>query len=115
MKIHLAAACAAITLGLAGAAFADGRVTATLESPAAPAKLIAAHAVFNCAGTSCISGPAPDTAGTLDGCRELAHKVGRLTAYGEFKPLDEKALAKCNTAAVSAPVGVAAQASATVH
>jgi hypothetical protein len=102
MKHSLAAACAVFSLGMAGAAFADGPVTATLEQPqAAPGKLIAAHAVFRCEGASCIASTAPDDAGTLDGCKSLAKQVGRLTAYGQFKPLDEKALAKCNMAAAA--------------
>src|SRR5271168_1387234 len=102
MKHSLAAACAVFSLGMAGAAFADGPVTATLEQPqAAPAKLIAAHAVFRCEGASCVASTAPDDAGSLDGCKSLAKQVGRLTAYGQFRPLDEKSLAKCNTAAVT--------------
>src|SRR5271156_3885564 len=101
MKHSLAAACAVFSLGMAGAAFADGPVTATLEQPGPSAKLIAAHAVFRCDGASCVASTAPDDAGSLDGCKSLAKQVGRLTAYGQFRPLDEKSLAKCNTAAVT--------------
>ena len=112
MNMHLATACAVFAIGFAGSAFADGRVTATLEAPqAAHAKFIAAHAVWNCAGTSCVAQLAPDAAGTLDGCREVASHVGRLASYGQFKPLDSKALAKCNTAAASAPISANATAS----
>ncbi|MEO8812715.1 MAG: hypothetical protein ABI376_07370 [Caulobacteraceae bacterium] len=100
MKHQFATACAALSLAFAGSAFADGRVTATLETPQpAPAKFIAAHAVWNCVGAACVAAIAPDNAGSLDGCRDMAKKVGRLSAYGEFKPLDSKALAKCNLAA----------------
>jgi hypothetical protein len=101
MKLSLAAACAVFSLGMAGAAFADGPVTATLEQPGPSAKLIAAHAVFRCDGASCVASTAPDDAGSLDGCKSLAKQVGRLTAYGQFKPLDDKALAKCNAVAAT--------------
>jgi len=111
MKLHLATACAVLALGLANAALADGRVTATLEAPTSSAKFIAAHAVWSCAGSSCVSGLAPDDAGTLDGCKSLAKKVGRLTSYSEFKPLDDKAMAKCNAvAAAPAPAMTASAA-----
>ena len=101
MKLSLATACAVFSLGMAGAAFADGPVTATLEQPTTQGKLIAAHAVFRCEGTSCVASTAPDSAGDVDSCKTLARQVGRLTAYGQFKPLDEKALAKCNAVAAA--------------
>jgi hypothetical protein len=102
MKHSLAAACAVFSLGIAGAAFADGPVTATLEqAQGSPAKLIAAHAVFRCDGSSCVASTAPDDAGSLDGCKSLAKQVGRLSAYGQYKPLDDKALAKCNAVAAT--------------
>ncbi len=98
MKIQFATACAVLSLGMAGAAFADGRVTATLEQPQT-AKFIAAHSTWNCANGACVSGIAPDDAGTIDGCKDFAKKMGRVSAYGEFKPLDANALAKCNLSA----------------
>jgi hypothetical protein len=102
MKKSLAAACAVFALGFAGAALADGPVTATLEqAQGAPAKLIAAHAVFRCEASTCVAATAPDEAGTLDGCKSLAKQVGRLSSYGQFKPLDDKAMAKCNMAAAA--------------
>jgi hypothetical protein len=102
MKTQFATACAVLSLGMAGAAFADGRVTATLEQPGSgQAKFIAAHSTWNCSGGSCVSGIAPDDAGTIDGCKDFAKKMGRVSAYGEFKPLDAKALAKCNLAAAA--------------
>jgi hypothetical protein len=100
MKYQFATACAALSLAFAGSAFADGQVTATLASPqAAPSKIIAAHSVWNCAAATCVATVAPDDAATLDGCKDLAKKVGPVSAYGAYKPLDEKALAKCNVAA----------------
>ena len=102
MKIQFATACAVLSLGMAGAAFADGRVTATLEQPTSgQAKFIAAHSTWNCTGGACVSGVASDEAGALDGCKDFVKKVGRVTAYGEFKPLDAKSLAKCNLAAAA--------------
>jgi hypothetical protein len=102
MRHAFAAACAVFALGFAGAAFADGPVTATLEQPqGAPSKLLAAHAVFRCASGTCVADSAPDAAGSLDGCKSLAKQVGRLSSYGQFKPLDDKALAQCNAVAAA--------------
>jgi len=102
MKLHLSTVCALFALAMAGSAFADGTVTATLESPVSGhAKLIAAHAVFNCEGTTCVAALAPDDASDAFACKDLAKQVGRISAYKEFKPLDDKGLAKCNTAAAA--------------
>jgi len=110
MKTLLTTACALFTLAMAGSALADGSVKATLESPVSGhAKLIAAHAVFNCEGTTCVASTAPDDANDAYACKDLAKHVGRITAYQEFKPLDDKALAKCNTAVVAKPIGTASR------
>ncbi len=102
MKLHLAAACAVFSLGLAGSALADGVVTVALESPVAGhAKFIAAHAVFNCEGTTCVAALAPDDANDVFACKDVAKQVGRVTSYKEFKPLDDKAISKCNMAAAA--------------
>jgi hypothetical protein len=101
MKYALAAACAALSFSFAGAAFADTQIDAKLAAPqAAPLKLIAASAVWNCLGDTCSAGLAPDDALGVSGCKELAKQVGRLTAYSfDHKSLDDKSLAKCNAAA----------------
>jgi hypothetical protein len=100
MKLNLATACAVLALGMAGSAFADGTVTATLESPVnGRAKLIAAHAVFNCEGTTCVADIAPDDANDAYACKDLAKQVGRVVAYKEFRALDDKGLTKCNMGA----------------
>jgi hypothetical protein len=111
MKKTLSTACALFALTMAGSALADGSVKVTLESPVAGhAKLIAAHAVFNCEATTCIAATAPDDANDAYACKDLAKQVGRISSYQEFKPLDEKALAKCNTAAAGPkPVGTASR------
>jgi len=98
MKNQFATACAVLSLGIAGAAFADARLTATLEQPT---KLIAAHSTWNCDNGACVAGVAPDESAGLDGCKDFAKKMGRVSAYGAFKPLDAKALAKCNMAAAA--------------
>ena len=97
MKLNLASACAIFTLVCAGSALAAGMVTATLESPVAkPIKFIAAHAVFNCEETTCVAGLAPDDANDANACMDVAKRVGRIVSYKEFKPLDERNLARCN-------------------
>jgi hypothetical protein len=111
MNKFLSTACALFTLALAGSALADGMVKATLESPVASrTKIIAAHAVFTCEGTTCVANPAPEDANDAIACKDLAKQVGRVASYQEFKPLDDKALAKCNTAAAAAkPIGTASR------
>ncbi len=110
MKLALATAFAALTL--AGSAFADTRVVATLDA-AQPTRagLIAASASWSCAGATCVAEIAPDTAFSVDGCKEIAKQLGHVAAYtGDTKSLDAKALARCNTAAASAaPVGTASR------
>ena len=111
MKTFLSTACAVLALAAAGSTLAEGTVHATLESPVdGHTKLIAAHAVFNCEGASCVAVIAPDDASGVYACRDLARRVGRIASYEEFKPLDDKALAQCNTAAPGPkPVGTASR------
>jgi hypothetical protein len=111
MKHTLATVCALMSLGMAGAAFADGTVTATLESPVSGhVKFIAAHAVFNCEADTCVAQVAPDDANDAYACKDVAKQVGRISSYKEFKALDDKALAKCNlAAAASKPIPTASR------
>ncbi|MGI9170229.1 MAG: CC_3452 family protein [Caulobacteraceae bacterium] len=112
MKLALATACAVFSLSLAGAASADSRITATLESAqSGHAKFIAASAVWNCEAGTCVAGLAPDAAATVGACKDLAKHVGRLTAYvSDRRALDAGALAKCNTAAAApASIGTASR------
>jgi hypothetical protein len=113
MKHALAAACAAFSFSLAGAAFADSQITAKLEAPQpAPVKLIAASAVWNCEADSCFAGVAPDDAIGVSGCKELAKQVGRLSSYAfDGKSLDGKSLARCNTSAKASMPMMSASAS----
>jgi hypothetical protein len=112
MKIAIATACAALALSFAGAAAAEGRISATLETPqAAQSKFIAAQAVWNCAGSGCVAAIAPENDEGVDGCQQLARHVGRVSAYvSETRSLDAKALARCNTAArAPANIGTASR------
>jgi hypothetical protein len=112
MKLTLATACAVFSLALAGAACADTSISATLAAPqTAHAKLIAAHAVWNCEGATCFAQIAPDDSASVSACKDLAKQVGPLTAYSAgAKSLDAGALAKCNTAAAApANIGTASR------
>ena len=110
MKLALATAFA--VMSLAGSAFAETSVTATLDTPqATPAQFIAAGAVWNCSGATCATGVAPDDSGGLSGCKALAKKIGKISAYSsDAKALDSKSLDKCNAvAAAPAPIGTASR------
>ena len=101
MKLAIATALAAISL--AGSALAEVTVTATLDSAQAnQAKFIAADAVWNCSGATCVAAIAPDTAQGVSGCRDLAKKMGRISSYAtESRTLDSKGLERCNAAALA--------------
>lgn len=110
MKFAIAAALAAFSL--AGAAAADTTITATLAKPqTAPTQFIAAHAVWNCAGSECKAQIAPDDSAGLDGCRDLAAKIGPVASFaGDAKTLDARSLEKCNKwAATPAKIGTASR------
>jgi hypothetical protein len=112
MKTLIATACAALSLAMAGSAFADDRVTATLDTPQAPGtQIIAGSAMWNCDGAACVAINQPEDTGGLEACRDLARKVGHISAYaGDRKPLNDAALAKCNkSAANAAPVTAASR------
>lgn len=105
MKLRYATVCALAALSVAGSAAAEARITATLETPKpAKVKFIAAHAVFVCQDATCAAGVAPDDAYSVQGCKEVAKKVGRLSAYGDDRrTLSGDQLAACNVAAAVAP------------
>ena len=111
MKSLFASACAVMALGMAGSAFADGSITATLDAPVSGhQKLIAAHSVFNCEGVTCVAAIAPDESNGWDSCQDLAKQVGRVVSYKEFKALDDKSLTKCNkVAAAPKTIGTASR------
>ena len=108
MRLTFPTACAVLTLFTAGVALADSQVTATLATPVSGhANFIAAHAVFNCDGVTCTAANAPEDAGDAYACQDVAKRVGRIVAYAADKPLNEKALAKCNQAAAAPKATVA--------
>lgn len=109
MKLALATCLSA--LALAGTALADTSLTATLASPGTNAKFIAAGAVWNCAGATCVAQVAPDDSYGIGGCQELAHKIGRVTAFAdEAKSLDARGLERCNKeAATPKTIGTASR------
>jgi hypothetical protein len=96
MKLAIATCLAA--LSLASTALAEVTVTATLDK-AQPArvKFIAADAVWDCQGATCVAQVAPDTAQGVSGCKDLAKNVGQISAYStETRTLDAKGLERCN-------------------
>jgi hypothetical protein len=65
-------------------------------------KFIAADAVWDCSGTTCIATVAPDSASGVSGCKDLAKKIGHIVSYStEMRSLDAKALERCNIAATT--------------
>jgi hypothetical protein len=97
MKLQTLAAVAALSLTFAGTAFADGKVTATLQAPvAAKTKVLAGGAVFNCEGTTCTAMSVSDRTVTTAGCKDLVKAVGAVSAFGGVKSLSDANLAKCN-------------------
>jgi hypothetical protein len=109
MKLAIATAIAALTV--ASSAFADTTLTATLASPGGSAKFIAAHAVWNCSGSTCVASMAPDESAGVFGCKDLVKHIGKVSSYAaESKSLDSKGLDKCNTsAAPPASIGTASR------
>jgi len=101
MKLRTLTAAAVISLTFAGAAWADGKITASLKTPvAAKTKIVAGGAVFVCEGSNCVALVAPSRAASTAGCKALVKEVGALTAFGsDRKALDGADLEACNAAA----------------
>jgi len=101
MKLRMLTAAAVLSLSFAGAAYADGKVSATLKTPVpAKTRVMASGAVFYCEGTSCVaSSTQPRTASTA-GCKGLVKEVGEVTAFGTAqKAISAEDLAACNSVA----------------
>ncbi len=111
MKLTLITTSAVLlSLALAGVARADGRITASLEGQTGQSRLIAASAVWNCQGATCVADLAPAAADGVSGCRELAKQAGRVAAYATpGKTLDAKALARCNDGLPQPTIGTASR------
>ncbi len=101
MKLRMMTAAAVLSLTFAGAAYADGKVTASLKTPvAAKTKIVAGGAVYTCEGDSCVAQTAPARAVTVAGCKALVKEVGELTAFSNSKrTLEGEDLAACNAVA----------------
>lgn len=101
MKLRMLAAAAVLSMTFAGAAYADGKVTASLKAPlAAKTKVVAGGAVFACEGDSCVAVKAPARATTVAGCKALVKEVGALTAFSNGKrAIEGEDLAACNAVA----------------
>ena len=101
MNLRMLTAVAVLSLSFAGAAYADGKVTATLKTPVpAKTRVMASGAIFYCEGTSCVaSSTQPRTASTA-GCKGLVKEVGAVTAFGTVrKAISAEDLATCNAVA----------------
>lgn len=101
MKLRMLTAAAVLSLSFAGAAFADGKVSASLATPvAAKTKVVAAGALFVCEGSTCTASSALARTITVAGCKELVKEVGAVTAFSNGKrSVEGDDLATCNAAA----------------
>ena len=101
MNLRMLTAAAVLSLSFAGAAFADGKVSASLVAPvAAKTKVVAAGALFVCEGSTCVAASAISRTVTVSGCKELVKAVGAVTALTDGKrTLEADDLATCNAVA----------------
>ena len=101
MKLRMLTAAAVLSMSFAGAAYADGKVTASLTAPvAAKTKVVAAGALFVCEGSTCVASTAISRTVTVSGCKELVKAVGAVTALTDGKrSLEANDLATCNAVA----------------
>lgn len=102
MKLRLAAACAALScLAFGSAAFAAVPISATLDVPLPEARsVVAGGAVWRCEGTTCVAGSADRTTMSVDACKQLVRRVGRVTGFAsQLRSLDEATLERCNAVA----------------
>lgn len=101
MKFRMLTAAAVLSLSFAGAAYADGKVSASLATPvAAKTKVVAAGALFICEGSTCVANSALARTVTVSGCKELVKAVGAVTTLTNGKrSLEGEDLATCNAVA----------------
>jgi hypothetical protein len=99
MKLHLAAATAALTcLAFGSAAQASVPITATLAAPlASPSSFVAGGAMWRCEGTTCVAASADRTTLSVGTCRQVVRRAGRVTAFASpQRSLDDDKLVRCN-------------------
>lgn len=98
MKLVIALACLIASLSLATHSFAD--TTATLQQPVAkPTQFIVDHALWDCSGTTCVSGGVEAMYFGAQECHSVAKNAG--VAVADFKTSTAKTLKtaeldKCN-------------------
>ena len=100
MRIQLLALTMAFS-ALAGAALADGRAEATLQSPISkPVTVMAGEAFWNCKDSACVAEPASEQVLTVSACKTLVKAAGPISAYTiDRQALPANLIAKCNTVA----------------
>jgi hypothetical protein len=100
MKLRVIAAAAALVCS-ASQAFADQRVTVTLETPLAqPREVVASGTVWTCEGATCWAMVDSARAAGVAACKQLSSRVGRISAFGNGKTaLEGEKLEKCNAGA----------------
>ena len=84
-------------MGFAGARLRRNPVfTATLDTPAQQARVIAQNAIWNCEGETCTA--RASHAVSVRACRQLVRETGgRVTAYGSTeRQLSADEIARCN-------------------
>jgi hypothetical protein len=99
MKLLIAVACLAASLSLATHALADGRTVATLQQPvAAKTQFIAAGAIWDCEGSTCVAVNTPEQSFGFSQCRDVAKRVGAVAEFkNDYKTLQSTSLDRCNT------------------
>lgn len=103
MNLRMLTAAAVLSLSFTGAAYADGKVTASLKAPvAAKTKVVAAGAVFVCEGSTCVASSAQARTVTVAGCKALVKEVGEVTAFANGRrAVEGEDLAACNAVAAN--------------
>lgn len=97
MSIRTFAAAALFAVSFVGVAAArDSVVTATLQAPAADARVVADSAIWNCADATCRA--IPQHAVSVHGCRDFVRRShATVASYGsEDRQLNAEELARCN-------------------
>jgi hypothetical protein len=88
---------AALSVGFAGAALArDTVLTATLDTPAQSARVIAQDTLWSCEGETCVA--RASHAVSVRACRQFVRETGgQVTAYGsDERQLTAAEIARCN-------------------
>jgi hypothetical protein len=90
---------AAAVAALAMPAFADSTWTAKPAAPTSETSFVAADVIWTCDKSACQSTSDTSNADYSAACRQVAKRVGVLTAFTGAKPFTADQLAKCNASA----------------